>query len=54
MPDAEASEMELRDRLTAILRATPPLMRVLSWHATFVFLIGWCFRARSTSRCSII
>jgi hypothetical protein len=26
----EASESELRERLTAILRATPPLMRVLS------------------------
>src|SRR5689334_2634959 len=30
MPSVEASERELRDRLTAILRATPPLMRVLS------------------------
>ena len=30
MPGSEASERELRDRLTAILRATPPLMRVLS------------------------
>jgi hypothetical protein len=28
--DVEASEGELRERLTAILRATPPLMRVLS------------------------
>jgi hypothetical protein len=27
---AEASERKLRERLTAILRATPPLMRVLS------------------------
>src|SRR4029077_11108017 len=26
----EASESELRERVTAILRATPPLMRVLS------------------------
>jgi uncharacterized protein len=30
MPSVEASERELRERLTAILRATPPLMRVLS------------------------
>jgi len=30
MPCVEASESELRERLTAILRATPPLMRVLS------------------------
>src|SRR6266404_5057480 len=30
MPGDEASEGELRERLTAILRATPPLMRVLS------------------------
>src|ERR1700740_3568810 len=30
MPSVEASESELRERLTAILRATPPLMRVLS------------------------
>ena len=30
MPGSEASEREFRDRLTAILRATPPLMRVLS------------------------
>src|SRR5438270_9282795 len=30
MPNVEASEKELRDRLTAILRSTPPLMRVLS------------------------
>ena len=30
MPDAEASERELRERLTVILRSTPPLMRVLS------------------------
>jgi hypothetical protein len=30
MPGVEASESELRERLTAILRATPPLMRVLS------------------------
>src|SRR5690242_15536066 len=29
MPSVEASESELRERLTAILRATPPLMRVL-------------------------
>jgi hypothetical protein len=29
MPDAEASESELRERLTAILRSTSPLMRVL-------------------------
>src|SRR5580704_10345273 len=30
MPGVEASEIELRERLTAILRSTPPLMRVLS------------------------
>src|SRR5262249_4546104 len=30
MPDVEANERDLRDRLTEILRATPPLMRVLS------------------------
>jgi hypothetical protein len=30
MPGGEASESELREGLTAILRATPPLMRVLS------------------------
>ena len=30
MSGVEASESELRERLTAILRATPPLMRVLS------------------------
>jgi uncharacterized protein len=30
MPDTEASETELRERLTAILRATPLLMRVLT------------------------
>src|SRR5690348_2717549 len=30
MPGVEASERELRERLTAILRSTPPLMQVLS------------------------
>src|SRR5580704_6746184 len=30
MPGVEASESELRERLTTILRATPPLMQVLS------------------------
>ena len=30
MPRVEASESELRERLTAIVRATPPLMQVLS------------------------
>jgi hypothetical protein len=30
MPDAEASERVLRERLTAILRGTPPLMQVLT------------------------
>jgi uncharacterized protein len=30
MPGVKASESELRERLTAILRATPPLMQVLS------------------------
>jgi hypothetical protein len=30
MPSVDESEREFRERLTAILRATPPLMRVLS------------------------
>ena len=30
MPGVEGTESELRERLTTILRATPPLMRVLS------------------------
>jgi hypothetical protein len=30
MPSVEASESELRERTTAIVRATPPLMQVLS------------------------
>ena len=30
IPGVEASESELRERLTAIVRATPPLMQVLS------------------------
>jgi hypothetical protein len=30
MPDVEANERDLVDRLTEIVRATPPLMRVLS------------------------
>src|ERR1700732_286679 len=30
MPEVETSESELPERLTAILRSTPPLMRVLS------------------------
>src|SRR5712671_6297314 len=30
MPGVEANESELRERLAAILRATPPLMRVLT------------------------
>ncbi len=30
MPGVEADESELRERLAAILRATPPLMQVLS------------------------
>ena len=30
IPSVEASESELRERLTAIVRATPPLMQVLS------------------------
>jgi hypothetical protein len=30
MRGVEASESELRERLTAIVRATPPLMQVLS------------------------
>jgi hypothetical protein len=54
MPGVEANESELRERLTAILRATPPLMRVLSWHVICVSRIGLSFRAQSISRCSII
>src|SRR5437763_11035352 len=30
MPNVDTDESELRERLTAIARATPPLMRVLS------------------------
>jgi hypothetical protein len=30
IPGVEASEIELRERLAAILRAMPPLMQVLS------------------------
>src|SRR3984893_17410814 len=30
MPGVETSESELHERLTAVLRATPPLMQVLS------------------------
>ena len=30
MPGIEANESELRERLAAILRATPPLMQVLA------------------------
>src|SRR6201987_313509 len=30
MPSVEASESEFRERTTAVLRATPPLMQVLS------------------------
>jgi hypothetical protein len=30
MPDVDESEREFRERLTAILRATPPLMGVLA------------------------
>jgi hypothetical protein len=37
----EASESELRERLTAIVRATPPLMQVLSGPAISVSPIGF-------------
>jgi len=40
MPSVEASESELRECLTAILRATPPLMRVLSV-ARHLNLLDW-------------
>jgi len=40
MPGEEASESELRERLMAILRATPPLMRVLSV-ARHLWLPDW-------------
>jgi uncharacterized protein len=40
MPDDEASESELRERLAAILRATPPLMQVLSV-ARYLRLPDW-------------
>jgi hypothetical protein len=49
----ETRESEFRERLTAVLRATPPLMRVLTLAAS-VFLTGWYSRARCTSQCSII
>jgi hypothetical protein len=49
MPGVEASESELRERLTAILCATPPLMRVLTV-ARHLCLPDFCFRARSISR----
>jgi uncharacterized protein len=40
MPSVEASESELRERLTAILRAMPPLMQVLSG-ARHIYLPDW-------------
>jgi hypothetical protein len=40
VPGVGASESELRERLTAILRATPTLMRVLSV-ARHLFLPNW-------------
>ena len=40
MPGVEASESELRERLTAILCATPPLMQVLTV-ARRLFLPDW-------------
>jgi uncharacterized protein len=40
MPRVEANESELRERLTAILRATPPLMQVLSV-ARYLRLPDW-------------
>jgi uncharacterized protein len=40
MPGVDTEESELRERLTAILRATPPLMRVLSV-ARHVYLPDW-------------
>ena len=40
MPGVEASESELRERLTAIVRGTPLLMRVLSV-ARHLYLPDW-------------
>jgi hypothetical protein len=54
MPDIEASDKELRERLIKIVRATPPLMRVLSV-ARHLCLPDWlCFRGRFINPCSII
>jgi hypothetical protein len=54
MPGVEASDGELRERLTAIVRATPPLMRVLCV-ARDLYLPDWLgFPALSISQCSII
>jgi len=50
MSSVDTGESDLRERLTAIVCVTPPLMRVLSVHAAFAFLIGLCLRARSTNR----
>ena len=54
MPGIDASERELRERLTAIFCSTPPLMRVLSVGRHLVSLIGLYFLGRSTSLYSII
>jgi len=53
MPGIEGTEIELRERLTEIVCATPRLMRVLRSPATSVSLTGLCFRVRFTSPCSI-
>jgi hypothetical protein len=53
MSGIEARETNIRERLTAILRSTPPLMQVLSV-ARGLCLSDWLvFRARFTSLYSI-
>jgi uncharacterized protein len=54
MPGIKANESELRERLTAILCATPPLMQVLSV-ARHLNLPDWLvFSGAVYSPCSII
>ena len=51
MPSVEASESELLERLTAMVRATPPLMQVLSV-ARRLCLPDWLvFSGESISQC---
>jgi hypothetical protein len=53
MPGVETSESELRERLTAFLCATPPLMRVLSVARHLCLPDGLSFQVQFTSPCSI-